>query len=297
MSKAKRGEPKRAALYARVSTSGQTTAQQLNELRAAAERHGWKIVGEYVDHGGEIVAELISSLVEIRSLEDGPFGGSHIAVGTNNVGQVLDAPVPEEGISDVMTRVGPHHLDLTGPLIKSDGLPQGPFEKIDGVPRGAAYPCLWNHDATRERRLVVLPDSHCRIREVRGRVPERLQERAEARWATASMAHYNTDLRFNSQSIVVAITEQRTLGGRAWPTVVFDNDDHALAFSLWCNSTLGLLCHWWMSNKSQEGRGTTTPTAFPLMPTLDLFRKATARRRRCIRRFIARAFLAVRPDR
>jgi DNA invertase Pin-like site-specific DNA recombinase len=42
---------KRVAIYARVSTDRQTTAQQLNELRAVAKRHGWKITGEYVDHG------------------------------------------------------------------------------------------------------------------------------------------------------------------------------------------------------------------------------------------------------
>lgn len=42
---------KRVAIYARVSTDKQTTAQQVRELRAAAKRHGWRIAGEYVDHG------------------------------------------------------------------------------------------------------------------------------------------------------------------------------------------------------------------------------------------------------
>lgn len=42
---------KRVAVYARVSTDGQTTENQLRELRAAVERNGWVIVGEYVDHG------------------------------------------------------------------------------------------------------------------------------------------------------------------------------------------------------------------------------------------------------
>ncbi len=42
---------KRVALYGRVSTDKQTTAQQINELRAAAERHGWQVVGEFIDHG------------------------------------------------------------------------------------------------------------------------------------------------------------------------------------------------------------------------------------------------------
>jgi DNA invertase Pin-like site-specific DNA recombinase len=42
---------KRVALYARVSTDAQTTENQLMQLRAVAERHGWSVVAEYIDHG------------------------------------------------------------------------------------------------------------------------------------------------------------------------------------------------------------------------------------------------------
>jgi DNA invertase Pin-like site-specific DNA recombinase len=42
---------KRAAIYARVSTDGQTTDNQIRELLQVAERNGWQIVQEYVDHG------------------------------------------------------------------------------------------------------------------------------------------------------------------------------------------------------------------------------------------------------
>jgi DNA invertase Pin-like site-specific DNA recombinase len=38
-------------LYARVSTDGQTTENQLRELRGAVERNGWTVVGEFIDHG------------------------------------------------------------------------------------------------------------------------------------------------------------------------------------------------------------------------------------------------------
>ena len=44
-------KPKTVALYARVSTDGQSTENQLRELRAAITRHGWTIVAEYVDRG------------------------------------------------------------------------------------------------------------------------------------------------------------------------------------------------------------------------------------------------------
>ena len=42
-------KPKRVAIYARVSTDGQTTENQQRELRTAVERNGWTIAAEYVD--------------------------------------------------------------------------------------------------------------------------------------------------------------------------------------------------------------------------------------------------------
>ncbi len=42
---------RRAAIYARVSTSGQTNSNQLRALRKVAKQSGWKIVQEYVENG------------------------------------------------------------------------------------------------------------------------------------------------------------------------------------------------------------------------------------------------------
>jgi hypothetical protein len=52
--------------------------------------------------------------------------------------------------------------------------------------------------------------------------------------------------------------------------VLFSDPSQDFAFTLWCNSTLGLLCHWWIANKTQNGRGTTTITAIPHIPTLNV---------------------------
>src|SRR5215813_13614505 len=41
----------RTALYARVSTSDQSTSMQLSALREYAERRGWQVSGEYLDEG------------------------------------------------------------------------------------------------------------------------------------------------------------------------------------------------------------------------------------------------------
>jgi DNA invertase Pin-like site-specific DNA recombinase len=48
----KRGSKgKRVAIYLRVSTSEQTTANQRRELKAVAERHGWHVVAVFEDAG------------------------------------------------------------------------------------------------------------------------------------------------------------------------------------------------------------------------------------------------------
>ncbi len=45
-------KPKRAAIYARVSTkNGQTPANQIGRLREVAEKAGWEVVEEFVDRG------------------------------------------------------------------------------------------------------------------------------------------------------------------------------------------------------------------------------------------------------
>ena len=41
----------RVAIYVRVSTIGQTTENQLRELRAVAKREGHEVVAEFTDNG------------------------------------------------------------------------------------------------------------------------------------------------------------------------------------------------------------------------------------------------------
>ncbi len=47
----KSSQPRRVAIYARVSTDGQTTDNQLRELQAVAERHGWQVAETFIDQG------------------------------------------------------------------------------------------------------------------------------------------------------------------------------------------------------------------------------------------------------
>ncbi len=45
------GQPKRVAIYVRVSTDGQSVENQKRELEAVATRHGWEVAGVFSDHG------------------------------------------------------------------------------------------------------------------------------------------------------------------------------------------------------------------------------------------------------
>ena len=88
---------------------------------------------------------------------------------------------------------------------------------------------LWNHDAQLEKRMVVAPDSE-------GHVKPGKEQRANVIWETRSHAHHNADYRFNSQPLAVAFTELRTIGGRAWKNLKFDDRAHEIAYTLWGNT-------------------------------------------------------------
>lgn len=59
---------KRVAIYARVSTLGQTTENQLLDLRRYAGERGWIVAGEFVDHGVSGTKESRPRLDEMMGL-------------------------------------------------------------------------------------------------------------------------------------------------------------------------------------------------------------------------------------
>ena len=205
---------------------------------------------------GDDLAKAASDLEHGRLLQVGQPSAPHLDLPITRLAKLADR--------------GPVDRDITEQT--RDGSPRGPFELIKpAVSSAPTYPMLWAHDATRERRLVVNPDSEGHIKSASGGVTQdELMEKAARIWRTATRAHYNRDLRFNSQSLIVAMTEQPSIGGRAWPSVMLEKREREYAFALWCNSTLGLLLHWWVANKTQSGRGTTTVTGILNIPTLDV---------------------------
>ncbi|MDE0309108.1 MAG: hypothetical protein OXI60_04665 [Acidiferrobacterales bacterium] len=159
--------------------------------------------------------------------------------------------IPIVAIGDVAQR-GLYSLDINGKP------PRGAFRKRslekDEIPE---YPSLWNHDANRERMMVVNPDSCCDVN-------TGYERKAADDWnRTASRLHWNADFRLNSQSLVMCITPEKCIGGRAWSNVIVYDDRHEAVLALWSNSTLGLLMHWWEGTRQQQGRSRGVSLQYP----------------------------------
>ncbi len=244
-------------------------------------------------------SRVVLSSSSPRTLEDGPYGGLLLHYGDAVAGEALDAPLDSHKVGwgaarilDASIAQAVHSLSngklwlpaepqpAALPIVKLSQVGQrgldhqffvsrahkAPFTKIGASPT-ATYPALWSHDAEKETRMVCLPDSQFLV--IQG-----MEARASDLWATASRSHLTLDFRFTSQPLAVALTEPRSIGGRAWPNVTFDDDRFDYAFSIWANSTLGFLCFWWHSNRQQSGRGNITMTGIETLPILD-FRALT----------------------
>ena len=244
-------------------------------------------------HSNAIARTVITSNYA-RRIEEGPYGGTPLIVGDELIGEMLTAPSYTDGddwsevrladyslaqtayslahsqlwlpgssvsldlqivpLTQIGTR-GYYHMNIAG------NNRSGPFSKGPPSPT-ATYPCLWNHNAQQETRLVCAPDSQLRVR-------PGMEAKAAAVRATSSRSHQNLDFRFNSQPLAVAFTNEVSVGGRAWPNIGFQDPRFDYVFSLWGNSTLGLLVFWWHSNRQVAGRGAITISKVESLPVLD----------------------------
>ena len=138
---------------------------------------------------------------------------------------------------------------------------RGPFtvRPKSGV---SSYPMIWNHDAERERCLLVQPDSA-------GEVRPNCEQRAVEAWTTASRLHFNLDFGISGQSTAACLTSEMSLGGRAWPNFRTTEDRWQELLVLWSNCTLGLMSFWWMGSRQHDGRSILTITSLPKLPVID----------------------------
>ena len=151
-------------------------------------------------------------------------------------------------------------LGNTGPV---DRLFVAAFTRQAGANQGTAWPMLWNRDNENQSQMAVPPDNSGRIRNGQ-------DDAAHSLWERVSHLHISAECRFNANPTCAVFTPQKSAGGRAWPNFQMETPEMEKATCLWLNGTLGFISYWIESNRSQSGRGGTTVTAIPNIPTLDV---------------------------
>ena len=226
-----------------------------------------------------------------------PVGGTPLMIGGKPWGEVVDGPVGEETwtaarwknaatgqfasavergeiwsddgtqvvarmpvgeLSDVCN-VGPQDRQIRGSL--------GVFDGFHERNEHTQFNAIWRHDSSVHRTMTSEPNAWL--------VPK-VDREHQVIWSQSGTLHVTRDLRYNSQRIMTTRTNARTLGVRAWHTLLVHETDplvlprREIALALWCNSTFGMLLHVNHSNRAQWGRGTGNRGMLETLVTLDV---------------------------
>ena len=288
-----------------VGTRSTRSAKRANFV-VLRNRPAYPLEGQYAAR--QVTGFLNSGLV--KRLEDGPIGGTEITFGDQVIGAIIDAPLPADGgwnlsrVSDfslaqaahalefegkvwlpsmanaaskklVMStigkigEIGPYHADVNGK--NTSGSVRGPFDIRNCANQAASsYPVLWAMDA-KANSIQFDGESEGIVKNGKDKAERDLIAGKVAEIAaSSSYCHFNRDFRFNSQALSMQFTPRLTIGGRSWLSIKLATKEQEMALVLWANTTLGLLLHWWHSNKSQPGRSSIGKTTLETLAVLDV---------------------------
>ncbi len=241
------------------------------------------------------IANIINKFENLRRLEDEPSGGETLKIGDEIIGHALNCPLPTDKMWDAVrikemaliqsayrlangemwlpTQATPLEIPicLVNDIAKISASHRDIFEKgqrgafdiEEGCTDTDLYPGLWHLNAPAQRAMLVKPDCHAIPR------PNR-HEKAQIILRNSGRVHFNVDMGFSANSLGVLFTEKSALGISSLPNVVLEKLIFDYVWTLWGNSTLGLLLHWAHSGKQQPGRGRGSRTSLLQMPTLDV---------------------------
>ena len=239
------------------------------------------------------LASQIRRMETTRRLEDAPHGGDDIFIGDAHLGVVLDAPIDER--EWVVSRVSSISLLQTAYHLSQGILELPPLDRIpipittigeigevgsdnktlvgrrigvfDMQPYRTSpqdgYDALWQVAAAVQRSIVAKPDYKAKIRVSKERNALKILKRN-------SRTHFHINLGFSANSIIASWTEKPSIGVCSMPNVKLAEPKQEAAWTLWSNSTLGLLCYWMNASKQQPGRGRHGIGRVPFIPTLDV---------------------------
>ncbi len=239
------------------------------------------------------IANRINRSSETRKLENEPNGGDIISIGNTKIGQMLDCPI-KDGVAWIATRArsmallqtahrirnGKLHLPMSSETIPinicqvqeiakvgsadSSRAKGGPFIMVEGCePNSDGYDALWKVNAPLQRAIIAEPDYTAIPRADDNAMVKRVLD-------CFSKTHYHLNLTFGANSVISSFTQKPSIGITSMINVLLNDSRHEIAWTLWCNSTLGLLCHWLHCSKQQMGRGRLRQKTLETLPTLDV---------------------------
>ena len=245
---------------------------------------------------GQTLAVLIQRDVVTRRLEDEVHGGTRLMIGDSCMGQVLACPIDagEWGASRVKSmslmqiayQLGQGKLRLSelqeaidipicllgeigqvgchASLIKDKRIGAFEMHRSDYTVQ-EGYDALWElKHITPQRSMQVVPDYKAQSK------PTHVEKASRILREHNSRTHYHLNLRFNANSVFAHWTESPSLGVRSMTNVKLQDARYETAWTLWTNSTFGMLCHWATAGKQQTGRGSLSLGTFPNVLTLDV---------------------------
>ncbi len=243
------------------------------------------------------VANRILRCRAVRKQEDTPTGGEPIYVGEEIIGQFMDCPINDEAWSATRLQSmsllqtthrlisGELHLPMTQenveiPICKIGDIGLTGFhtadikdkKEKDGM-RGAfdpyknidveGYDGLWQVQCETQRAIVTQPDAKFKIRTGNEEKAQRILKRSRR-------THYHLLPGYPANSILAPWTDKPSIGVASITNIALHDTRGDTVWTLWTNSTLGLLSHWAMAGKQQPGRGKLTLTPLLNVPTLDV---------------------------
>ena len=239
------------------------------------------------------LASQIRRMETTRRLEDAPHGGDDIFIGDAHLGVVLDAPIDEREwmvsrVSSISLLQTAYHLSqgiLELPPLDRIPIPITTIGEIGEVgsdnktlvgrrigvfdmqpyrtsPQDG-YDALWQVAAAVQRSIVAKPDYKAKIRVSKERNALKILKRN-------SRTHFHINLGFSANSIIASWTEKPSIGVCSMPNVKLAEPKQEAAWTLWSNSTQGLLCYWMNASKQQPGRGRHGIGRVRFIPTLDV---------------------------
>jgi len=247
----------------------------------------------------QTLAELIQRQPTVRRLEDGIVGGDEIKLGDDKFGTMLDCPIYEGEwvgarlitmeIAQVERQLREGNLQLSA-TAESHPIPTcrlgdiASFGKHQHVIKGknghGAFDCqirksselgtgeepaIWKVNAASQRSIRALPNAGLRM------MPSK-EEKAKGVMSRNSQTHYHMNLSFSANSVLAHWTDTEVIGVSSITNVKLDDPRYAAAWTLWTNSTLGMLAHLITTGNQQKGRGRTGLRGLSNITTLDVRR-------------------------